>query len=267
MNISILGCGWLGLPLAKALINEGHTVKGSTTSREKVIHLQEEQILPYQIKLFAEGIQGDIDAFLSKSEILIVDIPPGLRRDPETDFTGKIEELLKHLNKSNIKNVLFVSSTSVYKDTEDFPVYTETSAPNGNSPAAVEIIAAEKLLSENGNFRTTIVRFGGLLGADRHPVNMLSGRTGIKYPKAPVNLIRQEDCIEIIQKIIEKEAWGTIFNGVFPEHPEKEAYYSQKATQNSLPAPEYDQKAVSKGKIIASERLEEVLDFKFMHKI
>ncbi|MDT0691163.1 NAD(P)H-binding protein [Salegentibacter sp. F188] len=267
MNISILGCGWLGLPLAKALINKGHTVKGSTTRREKVIDLQEEQILPYQIELFPEGIQGDIDAFLSKSEILIVDIPPGVRRDPETDFSGKIKELLKHLTKSSIKNVLFVSSTSVYKDTEGFPVYLESSPPNGNSPAAVEIIAAEKLLTENSNFRTTIVRFGGLLGADRHPVNMLSGRTGIKNPKAPVNLLQQEDCIEMIQKIIEREAWGTVFNAVFPEHPEKESYYSEKATQNLLPEPEYDQKSASKGKIIASERLEEVLRFEFKHKI
>jgi len=32
-RISILGTGWLGLPLAKALTEEGHILKGSTTSR------------------------------------------------------------------------------------------------------------------------------------------------------------------------------------------------------------------------------------------
>jgi nucleoside-diphosphate-sugar epimerase len=257
----------LGLPLAKALIKEGDTVKGSTTRREKVIHLQEEQILPYQIELFTEGIQGDIDAFLSGSEILVLNIPPGLRSDPETDFTGKMEQLLDHLTRSSIKNVLFVSSTSVYKDTEEFFVYTETSTPNGNSRAAVEIIAAEKLLTANDKFSTTIVRFGGLLGADRHPVNFLTGRAGLKNPKGPVNLIQQEDCIEIIQKIIEKEAWGTVFNAAFPEHPKKEAYYAKKVAQNKLALPEYDQISPSKGKIITSERLEGMLDFKFKHNI
>jgi 3-hydroxyisobutyrate dehydrogenase-like beta-hydroxyacid dehydrogenase len=30
-KISILGCGWLGFPLAKALLKDGFTVKGSTT--------------------------------------------------------------------------------------------------------------------------------------------------------------------------------------------------------------------------------------------
>jgi len=36
-QISILGCGWLGLPLAKAILENEFSVKGSTTSREKPI--------------------------------------------------------------------------------------------------------------------------------------------------------------------------------------------------------------------------------------
>jgi 3-hydroxyisobutyrate dehydrogenase-like beta-hydroxyacid dehydrogenase len=31
-SISILGCGWLGVPLAKHLIQKGFSVKGSVTS-------------------------------------------------------------------------------------------------------------------------------------------------------------------------------------------------------------------------------------------
>ena len=34
-NISILGCGWLGKPLVIKLIEEGFTVKGSTTTTRK----------------------------------------------------------------------------------------------------------------------------------------------------------------------------------------------------------------------------------------
>ncbi len=33
---SILGCGWLGKPLAVSLLDEGFNVKGSTTSEEKL---------------------------------------------------------------------------------------------------------------------------------------------------------------------------------------------------------------------------------------
>jgi len=35
-KVSILGCGWLGKPLAVFLISKGYLVKGSTTSDEKL---------------------------------------------------------------------------------------------------------------------------------------------------------------------------------------------------------------------------------------
>ena len=35
-KISILGCGWLGLPLAKSLLAKGYKIKGSTTSESKL---------------------------------------------------------------------------------------------------------------------------------------------------------------------------------------------------------------------------------------
>ena len=38
-RISILGCGWLGLPLAKELLDRSFEVKGSTTSSNKLDQL------------------------------------------------------------------------------------------------------------------------------------------------------------------------------------------------------------------------------------
>ena len=35
-TITILGCGWLGLPLAQTLVKEGYSVKGSTTTEDKL---------------------------------------------------------------------------------------------------------------------------------------------------------------------------------------------------------------------------------------
>lgn len=40
-KISVLGCGWLGLPLSKKLIESGFVVKGSTTSSEKLSQLED----------------------------------------------------------------------------------------------------------------------------------------------------------------------------------------------------------------------------------
>ncbi len=69
-QISILGCGWLGLPLAKSLIEKRFSVKGSTTSEAKIVLLKNVGIAPFQIALFENKIEGDMTAFLENSEIL-----------------------------------------------------------------------------------------------------------------------------------------------------------------------------------------------------
>lgn len=263
MNISILGAGWLGLPLAKRLQKEEHLVKASVTSREKMQVLREVGLAPYELKVLAEGVQGDLTAFLANSELLIIDIPPGLRSNPEANFVGKISRIITYIEKSAVEKVIFISSTSVFKDDESFPEYTEEDKPNGTSKAAKQLIESEERLMVLEEVQTSIIRFGGLIGPGRHPVNYLANKTGIKDPTVPVNLIHQEDCIAIIQQIIEKEAWGKVFNAAYPEHPTKENYYTETAKKQNLNTPNFDQKAKSKGKKISSVNLKKVLEFEF----
>lgn len=267
MNISILGCGWLGLPLAKRLIQQEHVVKGSTTGREKILSLQQEGIIPYQIKILAEGVQGDLTAFLSETELAIIDIPLGLRSDPEANFVGRVERLKVYLEKSPVKYVLFVSATSIYEDSEKFPVYTENDLPNGVAENSRQLLASEKILNSSPQFSNTVLRFGGLIGPGRHPVKYLAGRSGLKDPGAPVNLIHLEDCLGIIETIIEKEAWGNIFNAVYPEHPFKGDYYTRIAKEKELALPKFDPTVPSKGKIIKSVKVEDELGYKFSRGI
>ena len=267
MNISILGCGWLGLPLAKKMIEAGHIVKGSTTNRDKLNSLTSGGISPYIIELFEEGIQGDITSFLGNSEVLIIDIPPGLRKDPEVNFVAKIGRLKSYVEKSGIKKVLFISSTSVFEDTEDLPTYSEEDPANGTAENAKQLIAAEELLKASEAFETSVIRFGGLIGPGRHPVNYLSGKSGLKDPEGPINLIHQEDCIGIIKAILEKEAWGETFHGVSPEHPTRKEYYSRIAKEKGLGSMEFDEEKASKGKRIDSKKIGEELEYSFKNRI
>ena len=46
-QISILGCGWLGLPLAEQFLERGYIVKGSTTSVANHGLLKSKNIIPY----------------------------------------------------------------------------------------------------------------------------------------------------------------------------------------------------------------------------
>ena len=93
-KISILGCGWLGFPLAKALLSKGLSVKGSTTSSEKLATLEKAGITPFLITLSENKTTGNVTDFLENSEILIIDIPPKLRGSEKENFVAKIKNVI-----------------------------------------------------------------------------------------------------------------------------------------------------------------------------
>jgi nucleoside-diphosphate-sugar epimerase len=268
-NISILGCGWLGLPLAKSLLDKGFLVKGSTTSIEKMTLLESNGIHAFQITLSENEIQGDLQSFLKNSEILIIDIPPKLRENSNENFVSKIQNLIPFIENSKIEKIIFISSTSVYADeTSTTLSVTELTKPQPETESGKQLLKAENLLLRSTNFKTTVIRFGGLIGENRHPIHFLAGRKNIENPDAPINLIHQLDCIGIIEEILrqaqnDKLGFGEIFNAVAPFHPTRKTYYSEKALELNLLLPEFDESKPSVGKIISSEKVETVLGYHF----
>ena len=279
IKISILGCGWLGLSLAKSLLSKGYEVKGSTTSESKLEVLKNTGISPFQIQLEPHQIIGNIEEFLKDTDVLIIDIPPGLRREisssNEMTFVNKVKTLIPFIEKSGIQKVIFVSSISVYGDSYNFSTsleVTEETKPNPDTESGKQLVIAETLLQSNPHFKTTVIRFGGLLGDDRHPIKFLAGRTNVENPDAPVNMIQREDCIGIIEKALDfarddKWEWNQTFNAVAPQHPTRKEYYHKKAQILNLPLPIFAENLESKGKIISSKKVETILGYSFQKEI
>lgn len=276
IKISILGCGWLGLPLAKSLLAKSYEVKGSTTSESKLEVLKNAGISPFQIQLEEHQVIGTIEDFLKETDVLVIDIPPGLRREisstQEMTFVNKIKTLIPFIEKSGIQKVIFVSSTSVYGD--GFPIVeiTEDTKPNPDTESGKQLAITETLLQSNPHFKTTVIRFGGLLGDDRHPIKFLAGRTNVENPNAPVNMIEREDCIGIIEKTLDfarddNWEWNQTFNTVAPQHPTRKVYYHKKAELFNLPLPTFVEDSESKGKIISSKKVETILGYSFQKEI
>ncbi|MFT5753157.1 MAG: nucleoside-diphosphate-sugar epimerase [Flavobacterium sp.] len=267
-KISILGIGWLGLPLAKKLIETGYDVKGSTTSKSKLDLLENNNIQPFQIELSETEIKGNVAGLLENSEVLIIDIPPKLRSNPSENFVEKIKLLITEIEKSKIKYIVFISSTSVYADAFSVVEIDENTIPNPDSESGKQLLQTEDLLLSNSNFQTTILRFGGLIGVDRHPIKFLAGKNNLENPDSPINLIHQEDCIGIICEILNQvKNENIIFNAVAPQHPTRKAYYTQRAVENDLPIPEFTVEGKSFGKQINSLKIVETLGYKFKKKL
>ena len=235
--VGILGCGWLGTPLALELIRAGYTVRGSSTREEKMAALEREGIKAFQIRLEADGFKGPIGPFLRGLHSLIFNIPPGLRRNPEADYVQKIRHLDKAVEASDCRRLIYVSSTSVYGNGQG--TVDESIPPEPDSETGRQLLEAEELLLSRAERSTLVVRFGGLIGGDRHPVKYLSGRKDLSGGSDPVNLIHREDCIRILCAAHSQPHWTGVVNAVHPFHPAKAEYYTEVARDLGLPAPEF----------------------------
>lgn len=247
-----MGCGWLGLPLAKQLVGNSHQVFGTTTSPGKLDILKDAGIIPYLISLSDIEIRGDIEGFLSNIDVLIINVPPRLRGTNSENFVEKMRLLLNEIKKSPVSKVLFISSTSVYGEIEG--EVTEGTPPVPATESGKQLLASENLFQNAAFIETTIIRFGGLIGPERNPVTMLSGRKDLSNGNDFVNLIHQDDCIHLIMTILDRAYWGEIFNGVYPLHPKKRDYYTAEAKKRGIPPPKYkDEISGKRGKMVLSK--------------
>ena len=246
-NISILGCGWLGFPLALTLTKNGYSIKGSTTSEIKVKLLNNNGVQPFIIDL--SNRENEFKKFLN-SEVLIIAIP-------SKNIAG-FKNLISHIENSKIKNILFISSTSVY--------------PNSNSIITEEnlihktpLYEIEMLFKTNTNFKSTILRFGGLIGYDRKPGNFFKNGKIINYPDAFVNLIHRDDCIQIIKEIIAKNIWSKTLNACTDTHPKKRDFYTKEFKKEGRNNPIFKEFFPNEYKIINSDLLKSILNYNFIH--
>lgn len=209
-------------------------VKGSTTSAEGHERLQTAGIKPYTVKATATGVEADADFF--NCDVLVISIPPKLRSG-ETDYAEKINQIAQKVAAHQIKKVIYISSTGVYPEcncTVDEQMQLQPDTESGRVLAD-----AESRLTNHTEFKTTIIRFGGLVGPGRHPGRFFGGKSNISNGQSPVNLVHLLDCIGVTLIILNNDAFGHTFNAVAPHHPQKQHFYTRAAQDAGLPLPHF----------------------------
>ena len=259
-TVSVIGCGWLGLPLGEALLADGYAVRGSTTRPEKLAQLQAAGIEGRQLKLLPDGIEGDPGPLLG-SETLILNTPPGRRREGVPLYAAEVGQLLARLPGSAVQRLLFVSSTSVYGEGRgEVDEETVLSPVRGTGKALVEAEAAVRATG----LAVTVLRPGGLVGGDRQPGRFLAGKTGLANGAAPVNLVHRDDLIAVIRAVLAQAVWGETFNVVADRHPSRAEFYPAAARALGLEPPTFAPEP-GDGKRIRNERLKARLGFQFRY--
>ena len=259
-TISILGCGWLGLPLAIDFVSKGITVKGSTTTKEKIAVLKSENIEPYLLSL--EAVNNTVySQFTSGTEVVVINIPPKRASNNVDSYLEQIERILPFIN--DTQNVIFISSTSVYQNTNDEVFEDLKVAPEKASGQA--ILKVEQKLQTVLKDRVTIIRLSGLVGYNRQPGRFLANKKQLANANGPVNIIHRDDCIGLIQQVIKQNAWGEIINGCADKHPSREEFYTLAAKKLKLTLPEFIQEETTSYKIVSNAKSKTLLGYTYLY--
>lgn len=264
MIISVLGCGWLGFPLAERLLSQEHTIKGSTTTPKKVTILKQSGIDAYLLNL-PESLSEEKSEPFWECDLLILNIPPG-RRNPDVKeyFPELVERILEKAEKHEISWIIFTSSTSVYPEFGGLTTEQDAKPGEATRESGEALLKAEKLIIDSG-IDYTILRLGGLYGYDRHPVKYLSGKKDLDGALKPVNLVHQLDCVNLITEVIEQKKRNEVYNIVSDGHPPRKEFYQCAAKHFNLPQPTFKEDTNKDYKIVSNEKIKSDLFYEFFY--
>ena len=260
-TVSIIGLGWLGLPLAKQLQRVGCTVKGSCTTSSKVTDLNQAGIDAYQLQL-NPAPEGNLKDLLD-ADTLIINVPPRAGKFGEDFHPKQIQHLTDAIDVSEVKHVIYVSSTSVYPELNRMVLENDVIMPDES--AAPALVQAELLVLALAPKRAvTILRCGGLMGYDRIPGKYVAGKT-VNSGDVPVNYLHQDDAVGILLTLIQQRTTG-VFNAVAPEHPVRKDIYQKSCADFGYEQPAFEQpEQPIPYKVVSVEKLLQATQYAFRY--
>lgn len=262
-SISIIGCGWLGMPLALELLNSGFKVQGTVRTLTKTESFNNSGIIFFQLDLNPETESiPEIGSEFWQSDIFVLTIPPS---EP-TNYCERISKILDIIAKQPRRlSVIYTSSTGVYGKSKG--LLNETSPLNPDRPGAAAVVECEKLLlGKNDIFDVCILRLAGLVGPGRAPGRFFAGKKNLGSGSSPVNLVQLDDCVGIIIKLIKQKIKKGIYNICADQHPMHREFYPAQAIKLGLEAPEYGIDSPDADmKIIDNRLLKSILDYAYIY--
>ncbi|GKX62657.1 NAD(P)-dependent oxidoreductase [Pragia fontium] len=265
-KVSIIGLGWLGMPLALSLINRGYQVTGSKTTPDGLEAARMSGIDAYQLvmKPMPECEADDWQQLLD-CDVLVITLPASRQPEQAEIYRQSVQLLVDSALTQHIPRLIFISSTSVYGEGEG--EVTED-APRMPARASGKVLVdLEDWLHNLPNLQVDILRPAGLVGPERHPGRFLAGKQDLPGGNCAVNLVHQEDVITAIELLLAQPQGGHIYNLCAQVHPRKRDYYPAMAKKLGVDAPQFlatDNDSL--GRVINGQRICQELGFEYQFR-
>jgi nucleoside-diphosphate-sugar epimerase len=261
VRIGVIGCGWLGTLLVKALVKDAYYVIATTQQHDKIKPITD---LGAQAEILTLPF-GDINensAAVFCCDTLIICIPPGIRKGKK-DYPDKIADIIKQAELRKVNRVILISTTAVYEGI--IGDVTESAKLNVDIEKVSILTQAEQHVvgfSKQG----IVIRAAGLVGPNRHPGVFFRNKKLLTAPNAYVNLVHQIDIVGQILLMIKSETITGIFNAASDMQVTKKHYYSIAAKALNVSLPLFDEHSeVELGKKVLSNKLRDTLDYHYQY--
>jgi nucleoside-diphosphate-sugar epimerase len=247
MRVLIVGCGYVGLPLAAELVIQGHAVYGLRRSSSADDALNAAGVTP----LRADITQPDSLNKLPRDFDWVVNcVASGgggvaeywqLYLQGMVNLTGWLAPTTQRTH-VNIPRVVYTSSTGVYGQNDGLLV-DETSLTEPLSETARVLVMAESFLMARAaerKFPAMILRAAGIYGPERGYLlkQFLRGDSRIEGSGARIlNMIHRDDLIRAIIAVLERGREGEIYNVVDDAPVSQLDFYQWLAARLNKPLP------------------------------
>ncbi len=224
-RILIIGCGYLGIRVAKQLREAGVCVTATTRSEERASELR---ALDIDVALLDVENLDAADLWTQSFDSVIYAVAAGRGSDPRIAYVDGPRGSYERLSRSTSPpaRIVFVSSTGVYAQSSGEEL-DETSEAAPTSEPHISIRSTEEWLAEQPG--GIVVRLGGLYGPGRSPIEWLT-RPGFrdrltKGRDALMNWIHIDDAAKIVTRAALVGEAGETYLGVDGRPVRREDFY------------------------------------------
>lgn len=251
-SVVILGLGWVGEPLAKALIARDCVVTGTVRTSEQMLAWQ--SVCP-SVDVVCWQSGQPLPAAVQANTTVIITLPP---HKVGADYQAQMVALVQQCADRGIAQLIYLSSTSVYG--RALGACTEETIPEPETPQAQALLAVEQACLQAAIPCITVLRLAGLIGPKRYPGRFLSNKPLAGGGRC-VNLVHQSDVVALLVAQIFQPESG-IFNLVAPDHPTRAAFYQQACQLAGLALPQITD-LQDDGRRVSGHKLEQVMHYRY----
>lgn len=215
VHVLIVGCGYVGLELGRRL-TPAHRVTGVRRSDEGLQAVSDAGL---------EAVHADATnptdlLTLPSVDVVVYAASAGPDSSARATYVEGLETLLDHFGDRRVRPDRFVytSSTGVYGDHDGDWVDEETPLDPTTERETI-LVEAERVAREHGNpgIARTIVRFGGLYGPGRSPVERyLDGPVSPGY----TNFVHRDDAAGAISHLLTQDVGRDAIVNVVDDEPQ-----------------------------------------------